>query len=867
MSLGVKNLGRVPWHARASQVSLVPTAHAHAHAHHALRPLRSAATAAEYTTAAASSGRPSPGAIARSPTPTPTPAPSSSAPAPALTPTSTHAPTPAPAPAPAPLRLGLTHAPARPPSTLIKRLAEVPVRRHGLHESVVVKPVTEHPQDLETRNSRHEHHIASRRQAILERKRLLKHAPAPDWRAILQNLSDWTPTYSPLDLRDATVKVILPPGPAHRLFPDVDNDLREIRSRTGCQIQLHRGSAEWDDLEEEDQSRGAADPEDSSFLLLSGTADALDAALKHILTITGRITVISISNGTQTVILDEDCQRGGPPKPLVSQEAARRKEHDPPMTTIKGWPHRPATSYMLSVRADDIPRPRSWTKRNFLEYVTALTRSRMTPMLQRKLYGDSDTHKQAVIRNLLAAFREPAASAAISDVAFKQVLAYMARDGVTSWADARALFDHVASLGLQMDTAVFNILAKSCLKDRDLRSFHRILRLMVSRGHQPNFQTWLLFLSMIEAEEVRRYILHAMDTRNLLAMPGAARMVAREMASHDAYRAVQLGHDYKTFMASQDAIYGPNWLSTFAGSKIIDMFGRYGKLDAVTDLLAAMFAGGQTARPNVVTLNTILTHCRRNYQLDQAIDVVQLFENHGLPSRDPSTYHLLFQMAWYNRKPQVLSTVWRYAHMVNASSHGIRERAAQILDGEIGFTRLTDRLKIPAAGEEKARELKLTLVRLLLLGDFEEAMKAAITVGTQAAQDTPTTGDLDPNQVLLNINASTRDKDARFKAMKAMMEWYERLSLYLEPATPLGHLMKQAIAHDRKIHTGLLEKKSVSPIGWFPLRTKPKKGTELATLLNPKGGLLPSSAYEIRTALKAGQRGESEWLEGMGVLE
>ncbi|KAK3328509.1 hypothetical protein B0T19DRAFT_424796 [Cercophora scortea] len=752
-----------------------------------------------------------------------------------------------------PIRRGLTPDPAPPPpSTLVERLAKVPVRRHGLHDSVVVKPVTQHPQDLQTRHSRHEHHVSIRQQELLEEKRLSKHAPAPDWRVILQNLSDWTPTRSPRHLHDAAVKVIIPPGSARLLFDDTDIDLGEIQSRTGCQILMHRGNTEWEDLEEtnEDQSRGVTDPEQNTVLLLSGTRDALDAAVKDILAITRRLTVISTSNDTETVIHDGDSEPGASPKPRDHQVKALSTKHYPV-----------SQSHMFNRRADDVPRPQEWTTATFSRYVATLTTSRMMPRLERRLYGDSDTHKHAVVRCLLAVFQEPAASSAISNSAFKHALAYMARHGVTFTTATRNLFDQVAALGFRMDTEVFNILAQSCVKDRDLRSFHRIIRLMVSRGYQPNFRTWLLFLQMIEAEEVRRYILHAMDTRNLLAVPDAARKVAQEMAGHDAYRAVQLGHDCKTFMDSQDALYGPNWLSTFAGSKIIDTFGRYGKMDAVMDVLAAMFASGEAAQPNVVTLNTVLTHCSRSYLVDLAIDFVRLFEHHGVTSRDPLTYHLLFQMACYARKPQVVSAIWRYAHLVNASSHGMRRRAAQILGGEVAFTRLTGRLKVAAADDEEAAlKLKMTLVKNLLLGDFELAMEQeaakqtasnmprakdtpakknpshaieevqvpmsilpdAIAIRTQAGKNnTATDADPDPTEVLLNIARATESKDARFKAMEAMLDWYDRISLDLEPALPLGHLMKEAIAHDRKVHSGLRDGTMPSlPLGCLPLPTR-----------------------------------------------
>ncbi|KAK3941245.1 putative pentatricopeptide repeat domain-protein [Diplogelasinospora grovesii] len=673
-----------------------------------------------------------------------------------------------------------------PSSTLVDRLANVPVRRHGPRESVVVKPVTEYPSKHETRQSLRKNHQALTQQRRLEYLRIANRTRPPDWRVILQNLSKFTPTYSPEYVNDA-VKVIIPKDSTDMLLSDVENNVWDIRSRTGCVMKLYRGK------------KNAEEP----YLVLSGERAAVDTAVEDILKVTKKVTVLLLSDKNGETILHNGTEDG-------SSDGALPQS---PVTIDRRRPtgdHRP---YNLETSVDAIPQPEEWTKESFEQYVAALTLGRLPPNLESQLYPKGEKHEMAVISRLHAVFNDPATRAAVSNSALKLALTYIAKRGHSFKPDARALFVRMEMLGLRMDTEVFNILAMSHVKAKDLRSFQTTIRLMIRRGHQPNLRTWTLFLRLIEAEEVKRYILHAMNHKGLFSAPLAVKAVASEMAEHDTYRAIQLGQDLKTFLAGQEALYGPEWLSNRAADKVIDVLGRYGRFDDIAEFLRILYASeNPTLQPSTVTLNTVITHCKLQNQIDAAIDFVQLFEEHGAKQDggtaafDPVTYHLLFEMAWKLKKPNTVSVIWRYAYLVNATSYRMRRRGAMLLlagsQSQEGSTTTTTRwasrvaklaagrAAVASAGKSDPEAHRLAMQALadnLLLSDYKR---------DTLLQDKPRTG------------VQVEESSNRWLLMQAMTEWYRSRYWVQEPAAPLGNLLRQALERDRLFHKEIRERDS-----------------------------------------------------------
>lgn len=587
---------------------------------------------------------------------------------------------------------------------LIKRLANVPVRAHPPLESVFIKPVTEYPDEYETRWSVGTHMKDEFRQVLLAGTR--ESTNPTDWRATLRNLHEWTPYYL-ADHSDDSVKVIIPNESVPRLFSHTHYSVWDISSRAGCRMVLYNaGDADY----EEDT------PDNSPYLILQGYHSFVNKAIDEILSLARKVTVISRTQGAEVVLWDGEVDGKDPsiPAPAVELFARRSSSQLAP--------------YHVSIRADEFPKPQEWTRKTFEEYVEALVKSRMPSTLASKLYPEyGGRHEMAVIEQLVATFNDEAAAPFASNAAFKMALHYMSRGGETWRPEMLSLFRHAQRGPFNLDIEVFNILAEAAVKTHSLYRFNKVLYLMVQRGYHPNLRTWILFLRMFEAEEVKRYVLQAMNDRNLFNVHGALRMIANEMAPHDAYRAVQLGWDVPTFLEKQDELYDGEeaWVSIDALNKIFHVFGSYSKFAEIEELLDLIFSGELVAYPDQDTLNTILSHCKLQKKLDLAIRTLQMFESRygvegGMMGRvklDARAWNMLFNLAHWSKKPHVLSVISRYTHLINATTYDMRRRLIELLamDGaELKKENIVRRLKM---GDEE----RVQFVRNLLIGDFVQA--------------------------------------------------------------------------------------------------------------------------------------------------
>ncbi|KAL2148377.1 hypothetical protein VTH82DRAFT_2297, partial [Thermothelomyces myriococcoides] len=380
----------------------------------------------------------------------------------------------------------------RPPS-LVERLSRVPVRPHHPHDSVVVKPVTQYPDMLENREALLKHHRDYTHQLRLERRRPTRQVD--DWRTVLNKLIKWTPPHE----RRGRIKVVIPKHSVALLSSDHERNLWNIRSRTDCDMMLYRPVDE-------------AAPFDP-YIVLSGQPTAMTAAVDDILKVSKGVTVVNLDDSPHAGL--ESSQAGQPPTEGLDDSA---------FTATKVIPHQmsvPCRPYRLDMRADQIPRPGEWTIRAFQQYIAALIMGDLDPSRAQELYRDGETHIRVVIRQLHEVFNDPAASAAVSLPALKLALRFLAEAGATYVKDARALFDRAEELGLRVNTDTYNQLAEASVRCKNLPAFGTTISQMVRHGYKPNLGTWLLFLRLIQPEEVRRYILQAMDTKGFFLDPTA----------------------------------------------------------------------------------------------------------------------------------------------------------------------------------------------------------------------------------------------------------------------------------------------------------------------------------------------------------
>ncbi|KAK3360198.1 hypothetical protein B0T25DRAFT_123582 [Lasiosphaeria hispida] len=525
--------------------------------------------------------------------------------------------------------------PAPPPvSSLLDRLAGVPVRPHGPRESILVPPITEYPNRNETFHSIIRHQKALRRQAILRNPKYGKRRIVPaDWRWVLQFLIRSTPDYLPPKTDRTAVTVTIPGWLDELLNPVSEKNLWKIMSQTGC-----------------DMTVAPVEDDEDPFVTVSGRRAAVDAAITAIRLIDDLLIVTPAPHpgGTETLTTTH---------PLSLNRRC-----------------------IFDVKADRIPRPREWTDKTFDEYVTDLTTSRMGPGIAHELYTDADSHEEAVVRQLNDVFREPEMTAVVSHRALNTALSFMAKRDAF-YRCARDLVNYMHQAGQPPDAHTFCILLEMAAKGGDMREFQIILRQMMRRGCSPPLRAWILFLRMVEAEEVKRYVMHYLHGKGLLNMPGAVGVVANEMAAADAYRAVQLGYDVKTFVAKQNALYGEEWLTRDSGNKVLNVLGCYGKFDEAFDFLGIMWAKKTPlARPGAVSLTTVITHCKMYCKFDTAVKFLQLFEEHRAPPPNAIVCHMLFMTAWRMHTPHILGVVWQYANRMGNTSHVMRSKAIRLLD-------------------------------------------------------------------------------------------------------------------------------------------------------------------------------------------
>ncbi|SPQ22269.1 9bd60c97-7995-4b45-8714-1e9b6eb29be8 [Thermothielavioides terrestris] len=705
------------------------------------------------------------------------------------------------APAVTASELAATDQPDQPnqPASLIDRLRHVPVRAHGALESIVIKPLTPYPHRREAHNERRKAFIARAQQARLREN--LRRPTLGDWRVILRNLISWTPKYT---WPQNGIKVIIPQGSTKALLADHDGNVWNIKSRWRCRMTLFRPSVEAVGTEGESEGgdgdgvtsktnpgsksdRGAADP----YIILTGQPVDLAAAVDDILKVTREVIVVKLQNGTETVL------HGG-------QGEAARLSVSQFRFLLRPKP------YVLTQRADEIPKPAEWTSESLQQYIAALTMGRVASGLSRKLYPGKASHQDVVAFQLLSVFKDPKASAVMSNMALKLALRFLVGAGATRLKSAKLIFLRAQKMGLRLDTDVYNIMAETAVKSKNMMAFQSILRLMVKRGQRPNLRTWLLFLRLIEAEEVRRYIIHSMHAKNFFVTPTAVVAVSREMARNDAYRAIQLGQDMATFLAAQRKLYGPAWwLPTVAANKVLDVFARYGKFDEAKQLVLLMLSRKRVyGKPDAVTLNTLLASCRSQNKIDRAIEFIRMFDQHGVRVADHVSFRLLMESARALRKPHLAGAIFRYAHLQQRTSFRLRRRGASLLKDDEEVERITDRIRRlwqEEPGESckfQCRQSRKEFVTNLLLCDYQRHLAAPTEHGDEAAaaNRSPDDDDDSPGEPGEPPIVGQRSQDASPGTYSGFFSWALDQASRWEPAVPLGEFLEAALARDRELH-------------------------------------------------------------------
>ncbi|KAK3989277.1 hypothetical protein QBC44DRAFT_327885 [Cladorrhinum sp. PSN332] len=683
------------------------------------------------------------------------------------------------------------------PSTLVGRLEEIPVRRHGSSETILIKPLARYEGYMETREEVQRYHREMRQQERLSERR--GDPNPPDWREILEVLMEWTPKH---DRKKIRAKVVLPErigNGGDELLLRVSDSIWDIPARTGCEMMM---------APEEAGNTGDKGHNKTTCLWLTGLAGQLDQALREVLAVTKSITVIRLSDsGDEEAVLADVVEVEGKVKGIEKARVDERvQEFEQWKRDRRTGMFAPRDMIRLSTKkvwdmVKTMQKPTRWTKQNFLDWVIHLTSSKVERGFARMAYEGGRLgrgHQAKVLNELKDVWFDPVASRKATNPALKVTLMYLAKSGVSHINIAHDLYDRAKELGVKMDTRVWNILLEISVRTKDLSGFKARLRKMIAAGFMPSLQTWLLFLRLAQAEEVKRYVIQGIHLKGYLESDWAVQRVSDEMAESDAYRAGRLGLSWEAHLKSLQELYGPRWyFPVSSANKTISQYVRNDRFDEAIKCLEYMFEVKEEdyQKPNTVTLSTFLSSSLTQRRADRALAVLRIFDQNTRLSAvvNELSYHYLFEIAWKLRRPHMLAAVWRYAHLVNQVSGRMRLRGMNMLQGG----EAVNRFNIP--WHEGATQKQV--MNTLLLWDYKQ--EGWDTVGITEEEE----GKEEKEEVAASAAAAVAPDVTKTPVM--MAEEAEAVSMLATPENEQPDAMSGG-----DVSTGLLPKtspKTISP--------------------------------------------------------
>jgi hypothetical protein len=551
------------------------------------------------------------------------------------------------------------------------------------HENVLVEPFRKYKSTMETHRSRHRHHKSAMAQLRHDVLRQLAHAPVPDWREVLRFMDSATPVPRKDEQEKKAVKLAIAEADAFQLFrnsADEEEALWDIRYDIGCNVERVAGAVE--------------SGTDKVQLRLSGSLGAVEEAMRYLQNRAREGMTFSLHKYDNPELDAAGGSASGGERDSRAvpfpMNHVRRYELRLPVSHLRRVYKRGRWVHEVEWPAHEIPKPYRWTKASFLDYISLLANSRISRRAAaNEHYKSHDHHREAVIAQMHRVFRDPQTQACLSTPAFKVALRFLASIGCTKRPHTRAFFLRMVMTDMRIDAEVYELVLYSLAREGDLRNFQTMLRRMVSRDIAPKLGTWTSFLVLIKHADVRKAIMQVMREKGLLTVPSAVQAVDKAMIEDDFERHIRACGDLRSFLANRDALYGTTmWRSTFGGKLMAGVLCQHRLFDECKDLLGIM-ANEWEMQPSVDTLSTILRHCSlRNADFfpDAAMDFIRLFDQHSAMFQNSmalqpgvTTLRLMFELAYANKLPHLLGTVWQYALITHQTSWRMRARVTKLM--------------------------------------------------------------------------------------------------------------------------------------------------------------------------------------------
>lgn len=353
--------------------------------------------------------------------------------------------------------------------------------------------------------------------------------------------------------------------------------------------------------------------------------------------------------------------------------AAEEDEEAGQSVARKVWSKKSRSLHQL--RADKIPPPKAWTTLSFAKYVEDITESTVSRLMHRHLYEKEDNHVVMVAQLLRKIFKSSRHDNVISVRAFNAALRFLYKYNMIS--TARTLFVRMESLKLRMIPETFNIMLRGAAARKDLHNFTFLLRLMVKRGVNPNPGTWVALVMAVPSRAVQMRIESNMRKKGLFNNPATVKDVAAQVISGQFAGHLASGQDVQSFIERTDEIYSPAWISVSSLNQILDEICEGGSFSQALETLQLVQDRG--IRPNTTSLNTLISHCHRQGNVNEAVRLVRHFHARFTIRPDEITYHILFMLAWKCQQYNVCRTVWRHGCMEAAVSYRMQEQVLRSL--------------------------------------------------------------------------------------------------------------------------------------------------------------------------------------------
>ena len=314
---------------------------------------------------------------------------------------------------------------------------------------------------------------------------------------------------------------------------------------------------------------------------------------------------------------------------------------------------------------DRIPRPDIWSPLTFLSYVEDLTSSSVSRVMHQHIYGACESHVATISRKLEELFTDPLLKDSLTARAFDTACAFLVKYGFIP--TTRVVFSQLDKLGLSINAATFNAILRGAASHKDLHNYTFFLQAMVRRGVKPNGETWITLLMAIHPKAVKLLILRAMGERGVLDQTSTLKDAVNQIVRDEVAAHFDTAHELTAFLDFMDRRYGSDWPSVSACNRILDELGERGLLLQCFDMLG--FMKQRRIKPNSVALNTLLTHCSKQRNMDGAIQVLRTFESSFDIFLVENHFHQLFMLTWKKQLLNCCRVVWRYACMAAAVSY------------------------------------------------------------------------------------------------------------------------------------------------------------------------------------------------------